>query len=72
MKLLVVLGQLSALAGRRGNERAYSTGAMNIFDRETKRKQKNRASLAAKEDRTYDYLKDKVTQKVAVYSLLPS
>lgn len=39
----------------------YSTAPLNVFDRKTKRKQRNRAAMAPDAD-TYDYLKDRVSR----------
>ena len=45
-------------ACRRAGRRALSSrGAMNVFDREAKRRQKNRAA-ASPDAETYDYLRN--------------
>jgi hypothetical protein len=43
----------------RGRRRASSRGAMNVFDRTAKRRQKNRA-YASPDAQTYDYIRNEV------------
>lgn len=64
--LAVALRQLAALTAgscsicTTSAVSAAATGAANVFDRSTKKKQRIRAALASDAD-TYDYLKDKVS-----------
>lgn len=65
------LWRLRSIAGLAGRTRKLAasaaaasppnTGVVNVFDRSTKRKQKNRAAVASDAD-TYDYLKDRVRE----------
>jgi NADH dehydrogenase [ubiquinone] 1 alpha subcomplex assembly factor 5 len=47
----------------RGRRRASSRGAMNVFDRTAKRRQKNRA-YASPDAQTYDYIRNEVASQI--------
>ena len=56
MRLISVAMESRQIGGRK---------SVNIFDREAKRKQKNRAALA-EDVATYDYLRDEVTPVITL------
>lgn len=65
MQLLALLLASRHLAATAAAISSYSTvgggGAMNVFDRSAKRKQRARAAMAA-DAHLYDYLKDHVSE----------
>lgn len=63
MRLLPEFNSCVRLAAALGSTAVLGNGAIDVFDRQTKRTQKNRASLA-EDSATYDYLRDEVAYRI--------